>query len=174
LANTAPVAFGAMAAPIITLSSVTGIDIHLLSQMAGRQTSFVAVLVPFILVFLVDGWRGLHQTWAIAAVAGVTFGAKPGLSQFVTSNFIAVEITDTVAAVVTVAVVLAVLRIRRPALADMATEPEDRTPSAEPASAGTATTVARVDTATRRSAKSTLLAVAPHLVIIAATACQWL
>ena len=93
LANTAPVACGAMAAPIITLSSVTGLDLHVLSQMAGRQTPFVAMVVPFILVFLVDGRRGVRQTWPIAAVAGVTFG----LAQFVTSNFIAVEITDIVA-----------------------------------------------------------------------------
>jgi lactate permease len=162
LANTAPVAFGAMAAPIITLSSVTGIDIHLLSQMAGRQTPFVALVIPFILVFLVDGLRGVRQTWTIAAVAGVTFA----LSQFVTSNFIAVEITDIVAAVVTVAVVLAALRIRRPAPSGSAIEPAQTTLSPEPVSSGT-TTVARVAVSTRRSARSTVMAVAPYLVIIA-------
>jgi lactate permease len=111
LANTAPVAFGAMGAPIITLAAVTNIDIDLLSKMAGRQTPFVAVLVPFILVFLVDGKRGLRETWKIALTAGVTFG----LAQFVTSNFIAVEITDIVAAVATVAVVLLVLHFSKPA-----------------------------------------------------------
>ena len=110
LANTAPVAFGAMGAPIITLAAVTGIDIDLLSKMAGRQTPFVAVLVPFILVYLVDGKRGLRETWKIALTAGVTFG----LAQFVTSNFIAVEITDIVAAVATVAVVLLVLHFSKP------------------------------------------------------------
>ena len=163
LANTAPVAFGAMAAPIITLSSVTGIDIHVLSQMAGRQTPFVAMFVPFILVFLVDGRRGVRQTWPIAAVAGVTFG----LAQFVTSNFIAVEITDIVASVVTVGVVLAVLRVWRPASAVTTSGPEEpTTPEPEVVSPGAAPTIARVATPPR-SARSTLGAVAPYLVIIA-------
>ena len=110
LANTAPVAFGAMAAPIIALSGVTGIDIHLLSQMAGRQTPFLAVFVPLILVFIVDGWRGVRQTWPVAIVAGVAFA----VSQFITSNFIAVEITDVVAAVVTVIAVLVTLKFWTP------------------------------------------------------------
>jgi lactate permease len=86
-----------MAAPIIALSGVTGIDVHLLSQMAGRQTPFLAVFVPLILVFIVDGVRGVRQTWPVAVVAGIAFAA----SQFVTANFIAVEITDVVASVVT-------------------------------------------------------------------------
>ena len=110
LANTAPVAFGAMGAPIITLNAVTGIDLHTLASMAGRQTPFVALIVPLVLVFLVDGRRGLKQTWPVALVAGATFG----LAQFVTSNFITVEITDIVAAVTTVAVVLLMLRVWRP------------------------------------------------------------
>ena len=77
LANTAPVAFGAMAAPIIALSGVTGIDIHLLSQMAGRQTPFLAMFVPLILVFIVDGRRGVRQTWPVAVVAGLAFLCLP-------------------------------------------------------------------------------------------------
>jgi len=166
LANTAPVAFGAMAAPIITLSSVTGIDIHVLSQMAGRQTPFVAMFVPFILVFLVDGRRGVRQTWPIAAVAGLTFG----LAQFITSNFIAVEITDIVASVVTVGVVLAVLRVWRPASAVKSEPEEPTTPEPEAVSPGGAPTIARSSTlaaSTTRSPRSTLGAVAPYLVIIA-------
>ncbi|HRA76839.1 MAG TPA: L-lactate permease, partial [Propionicimonas sp.] len=111
LANTAPVAFGAMGAPIIALASVTHIDVHVLSQMAGRQTPFVALIVPLVLVFLVDGARGVKQTWPVALVAGFTFG----LAQFVTSNFITVEITDVVASLVTIAVVLGMLRVWKPA-----------------------------------------------------------
>lgn len=111
LANTAPVAFGAMAAPIIALNGVTGLPIHDLASMAGRQTPFIAVLVPLILVFIVDGRRGLKQTWPVAVVAGVVFG----LAQFVTSNFFAVELTDVVAAVATVAAVLVMLRFWQPA-----------------------------------------------------------
>ncbi|WP_426979526.1 L-lactate permease [Pseudarthrobacter sp. O4] len=110
LANTAPVAFGAMAAPIIALHGVTGLPLHDLSSMAGRQTPFIALLVPLLLVFIVDGRRGLKQTWPVALVAGAVFG----ITQFVTSNYFAVELTDVVAAVATVAAVLLMLRIWQP------------------------------------------------------------
>ena len=110
LANTAPVAFGAMAAPIIALNGVTGIPLHDLSSMAGRQTPFIALIVPLILVFLVDGKRGVRQTWPVALVAGFVFG----LAQFLASNFFVVELTDVVAAVATVIAVLAMLRVWQP------------------------------------------------------------
>jgi lactate permease len=110
LANTAPVAFGAMAAPIIALNGVTGLPLHDLSSMAGRQTPFIALLVPLLLVFIVDGRRGVKQAWPVALVAGVAFA----VSQFVTSNYFAVELTDVVAAVVTVAAVLVMLRFWKP------------------------------------------------------------
>lgn len=153
LANTAPVAFGAMAAPIITLSSVTGIDLHTLSQMAGRQTPFIAAVVPLVLVFLVDGFRGIRQTWPIAVLAGLTFG----VAQYLTSNFVSVEITDIVAAVATVAVVLAALRFWKPktvASESVSDEPLDGSGAA-------------VSTATRTGHRTTLGAVAPYLIIIA-------
>jgi lactate permease len=163
LANTAPVAFGAMAAPIITLSSVTGIDVHTLSQMAGRQTPFIAAIVPLILVFLVDGFRGVRQTWPIAVLAGLTFG----VAQFITSNFISVEITDIVAAVVTVVAVLVALRFWQPTAAEqepggepVSEQPSDPTPIG---TSGTTTTTTKTVTARR----STLGAVAPYLIIIA-------
>ncbi|MET4060895.1 lactate permease [Arthrobacter sp. UYP6] len=111
LANTAPVAFGAMAAPIIALNGVTGIPLHELSSMTGRQTPFIALVVPLILVFLVDGRRGLKQTWPVALVAGFVFG----LAQFLASNFFVVELTDVVAAVATVIAVLLMLRVWQPA-----------------------------------------------------------
>ena len=110
LANTAPVAFGAMAAPIIALNGVTGLPLHDLSSMAGRQTPFIALLVPRLLVVIVDGRRGLKQAWPVALVAGVAFA----VSQFVTSNYFAVELTDVVAAVVTVTAVLVMLRFWKP------------------------------------------------------------
>ncbi|TFD78932.1 L-lactate permease [Cryobacterium psychrophilum] len=183
LANTAPVAFGAMAAPIIALNGVTGLPIHDLAQMTGRQTPFIAVLVPLILVFIVDGKRGLKQTWPVALVAGVVFG----LAQFVTSNFFAVELTDVVAAVATVAAVLVMLRFWQPAetiglapdesavLVDShsvqggSTATTAGTQATLPAaSVGTATgampSVARVP---RPSARQVLLSVAPYLIIMA-------
>nr|WP_231713767.1 L-lactate permease [Arthrobacter sp. zg-Y916] len=110
LANTAPVAFGAMAAPIIALNGVTGIPLQELSSMTGRQTPFIALVVPLILVFIVDGKRGVRQTWPVALVAGFVFG----LAQFVASNFFVVELTDVVAAVATVIAVLLMLRVWQP------------------------------------------------------------
>lgn len=110
LANTAPVAFGAMAAPIIALNGVTGLPLNELSAMAGRQTPFIALIVPLLLVFIVDGKRGMKQTWPVAMVAGTAFAA----AQFVTSNYLAVELTDVVAAVVTVAAVLLMLKVWQP------------------------------------------------------------
>mgnify|MGYP005613285261 CR=1 FL=1 len=161
LANTAPVAFGAMAAPIITLSSVTGLDLHTLSQMAGRQTPFVAAFVPFIPLFLLDGRRGLRETWAVALVAGVTFG----LAQFVTSNFIAVEITDIVAAVVTVAAVLVAVRILKPA-SSTPTDIEAPEGISGPPPRDTGTTVVRPVSTEAPAKRSTLGALAPYRIII--------
>ena len=110
LANTAPVAFGALAAPIFALVGVTGLPLHDLASMAGRQTPFIAALVPLLLVFLVDGRRGVRETWPVAVVAGVVFAVV----QFVTSNFFAVELTDVFAAVATIIVVLLMLRVWHP------------------------------------------------------------
>lgn len=181
LANTAPVAFGAMGAPIITLSAVTGIDLHTLSSMAGRQTPFVALFVPLILVFLVDGKRGIKQTWPVALVAGATFG----LAQFVTSNFITVEITDIVAAIATVVVVLIMLRFWKPANAvpldasedlDAALAPERSVVSSTDGSGGTSvSTVTTTPTGSASvpagsqpaaSGHRTWMAVAPYVIII--------
>lgn len=138
LANTAPVAFGAMAAPIIALNGVTGLPLQDLSSMAGRQTPFIALVVPLLLVFIVDGKRGVKQTWPVALVAGAVFG----IFQFITSNFFAVELTDVVAAVATVAAVLVMLRFWQPReIIEMSgedsDEPEDET-SSRPASSGRA------------------------------------
>jgi lactate permease len=173
LANTAPVAFGAMAAPIIALSGVTGIDIHLLSQMAGRQTPFLAVFVPLILVFIVDGRRGVRQTWPVAVVAGLAFG----ISQFVTSNFIAVEITDVVASVVTVIAVLLMLRVWKPAHTVAFDQAESDAPAGGATPGGSSVSGAtavglqvaeavKVDQSLYSKARLTWNAVMPYVVII--------
>ncbi|GAB4100662.1 L-lactate permease [Sinomonas halotolerans] len=111
LANTAPVAFGAMASPVIALSGVTGIPLGTVAAMAGRQTPFLALIVPLVLVFIVDGRRGVRQTWPAALVGGASFA----LAQFVTSNFFVVELTDVVAGIVAIAAVLGLLRVWQPA-----------------------------------------------------------
>lgn len=193
LANTAPVAFGAMAAPIIALNGVTGLPLQDLSSMAGRQTPFIALIVPLLLVFIVDGKRGLKQTWPVALVAGAVFG----IFQFITSNYFAVELTDVVAAVATVAAVLLMLRVWQPRqIIEMSGEgrepgePGEELPSGpaqsrpasarlygserEPASASvteavSAAATTRVMTPTnvqRPAAREIWMAVAPYLIIM--------
>ncbi|GAF50169.1 L-lactate permease [Rhodococcus wratislaviensis] len=111
LANTAPVAFGALGAPILALAGVTGLPLDDLSAMAGRQTPFIAAIIPLVMVFLVDGRRGVRQTWPVALVAGLVFG----FAQFLTANYFTVELTDVVAAIVTVIAVLGMLKFWSPA-----------------------------------------------------------
>ncbi|VXB81511.1 Glycolate permease GlcA [Arthrobacter sp. 9AX] len=182
LANTAPVAFGAMAAPIIALNGVTGLPLHDLSAMAGRQTPFIALIVPLLLVFMVDGKRGLKQTWPVALVAGIAFAA----AQFVTSNYLAVELTDVVAAVVTVAAVLLMLKVWQPKESVGAEDPEQDASVPAMASGMSAgsngtqelTTAAGRQVSvpgssgvptdnTRPEPREVWLAVAPYLIIIA-------
>jgi lactate permease len=110
VANTAPVAFGAIAVPITTLASVTALPQDDLGSMVGRQTPLLALIVPLILVAMVDGRRGLRQTWPAALVAGVAFA----LGQFVTSNHVSVELTDIVASLVSAAAVVGFLQIWHP------------------------------------------------------------
>src|SRR3954447_7924878 len=102
VANTAPVAFGAIATPIITLSEVSGLPKDDLGAMVGRQTPFLALIVPLILVAMVDGRRGIRQTWPAAIVGGGAFA----IGQFACSNFLSVEITDIVAALLSAGVLV--------------------------------------------------------------------
>ncbi|MEV4674905.1 MULTISPECIES: L-lactate permease [Actinomadura] len=111
-ANTAPVAFGAMATPILTLGKVTGESSDTLGAMVGRQTPILAVFVPLVLVAIVDGRRGLRETWPTALLCGAAFGA----AQYVTANFISVPLADVVASLVSAAAVVLAVRLRpRPA-----------------------------------------------------------
>ncbi len=84
IANTAPVAFGALGIPIIVAGQVTGIDAFKIGAMAGRQLPLLSLFVPFWLVFMMDGLRGVRETWPAALVAGLSFA----VTQFFTSNFI--------------------------------------------------------------------------------------
>jgi lactate permease len=110
VANTAPVAFGAMATPILTLAKVTELPADTLGAMVGRQTPILAVLVPLVLVAIVDGWRGVRETWLPALVCGVVFG----VAQFATSNFVSVPLADVVAALLSAAAVVAMVRVWKP------------------------------------------------------------
>ncbi|WP_436536920.1 L-lactate permease [Actinoplanes sp. HUAS TT8] len=117
IANTAPVAFGALATPITTLGTVAagaGSDPRLnadtLGAMVGRQTPILAVVVPLVLVAVVDGRRGVRQTWPAAVVAGFVFG----VAQFLASNYISVPLTDIIASLAAAAAVVLLLRVWQP------------------------------------------------------------
>jgi lactate permease len=117
IANTAPVAFGALATPVVTLATVTSgasddarLTVETLGAMIGRQTPILALVVPLVLVAVVDGRRGVRQTWPAALVAGLSFG----IAQFVAANYISVPLTDIVASLVSAAAVVALVRVWRP------------------------------------------------------------
>ncbi|GAB3585425.1 L-lactate permease [Calidifontibacter terrae] len=121
LANTAPVAFGAIGTPIITAGALTGIPYGEIGAYVGHQTPFLAAIVPLLLVGLVDGKRGVKQTWPIAIVVGVSFG----LAQWVSATWISVELTDVISSLVALAAAVIMLRFWQPvgreeALADLA------------------------------------------------------
>ena len=109
-ANTAPVAFGAMAVPIITLGKVTGISSDALGAMVGRQTPVLALFVPLVLVAIVDGWRGIRDMWRLAVSCGLVFA----LAQYTTSNFVSVPLADVVASLLSAAALIALVRVRPP------------------------------------------------------------
>jgi lactate permease len=110
VADTAPVAFGAIAVPITTLSQISGLPQDDLGAMVGRQTPFLALLVPMIMIGMVDGRRGLRACWPAGLVAGGTFA----IGQFVCSNYISIPLTDIVASLLSAASVVALLQVWKP------------------------------------------------------------
>jgi lactate permease len=141
IANTAPVAFGALATPVVTLATVTSgvngdsrLTVETLGAMVGRQTPILATIVPLVLVLVVDGRRGLRETWLPALTAGVAFG----LAQFLASNYVSVPLTDIIASLVSAAAVVLMVRMRSGAM------PAVTAPAATPARAGSAGATGRV------------------------------
>jgi lactate permease len=110
LANTAPVAFGALGIPIITLNAVTGLDLFDLSAMAGRQLPIFSLIIPFWLVWAYVGFRGMVQVWPALLVAGIAFAVP----QFLISNFHGPWLVDIVAALSCLAAVTVFLLKWRP------------------------------------------------------------
>jgi lactate permease len=165
VADTAPVAFGAIAIPITTLGTVSGLPVHQLGQMVGRQTPFLALLVPFVLVFMTDGRRGLRVAWPAGLTAGVIFAVL----QFAISNFVSIELTDIVASLGSAAALLALLRVWSPAAPQTVAS---RTGAGQPAIAGGSTS----DPAFERTVKAKddkplttrelIFAFAPYVIII--------
>jgi lactate permease len=172
VANTAPVAFGAIAIPIVTLAGLTDLPKDDLGAMVGRQTPFLAVFVPLILVGMVDGWRGVRAVWPAAMVGGLTFA----IGQFACSNYVSVELTDIVASLLSIGCMVAFLRVWHPE------EPlETGGRFGRPVIAGAAVHDATMEDAVRRREGTgpdrpadVVAAFAPYLIIIAVLSlAQW-
>ena len=172
VANTAPVAFGAIATPIVTLAELTDIPKEDLGAMVGRQTPLLAVFVPLILVGMIDGRRGIRAVWPAALVAGMTFA----VGQFVSSNYISVELTDIIGALLSVGALVLFLRVWQPS-DTLKVEPG----GGQPAIAGAAAADPAHEAAVRRregtgkdSRGDVFKAYAPYLIIIVVfSLAQW-
>ena len=110
IGNTAPVAFGALGTPILTLAGVTGLPVDTLSAMVGRQLPFFALIVPFWLVWALAGRKATFEVWPAALTAGASFG----LVQFLVSNFIGPELVDILASLVSIGSLLVLVRFWQP------------------------------------------------------------
>jgi lactate permease len=167
VANTAPVAFGAIATPIITLAQTSGLPKTDLGAMVGRQTPFLALIVPLILVFMVDGRRGIRQTWPAALLGGIAFA----VAQFAASNYVSVELTDIIASLVSAGAIVALLRVWKPSEPLRAEERVTGPTGARPAIAGAGAPDRALERDVGRpggdSRGLVLAAYAPYLIIIA-------
>jgi lactate permease len=110
IANTAPVAFGALGTPIITMAKVHNYDLMALSQMVGRQLPFFSLMVPFWLIWAFAGRKAMMEIWPAILVTGATFA----LAQFLVSNYIGPELVDVIAAIVSMASLVAFLKVWQP------------------------------------------------------------
>ncbi|MBM3304535.1 MAG: L-lactate permease [Candidatus Aminicenantes bacterium] len=110
IANTAPVAFGALGTPIIALAGVTGLDIRDLSAMVGRQLPFFSILIPFWLVWAFCGFRKTREVWPALLVAGLFFAVP----QFLVSNFHGPWLVDILSSVLSIAALIVFLRFWKP------------------------------------------------------------
>jgi lactate permease len=110
VANTAPVAFGAIAVPITTLAPLANLPKDDVGAMVGRQTPFLALVVPLILVGMVDGKRGIKAAWPVAVWGGLAFA----LGQWLCSNYLSVELADIVASLVSAGAIIALLQVWQP------------------------------------------------------------
>ena len=111
IGNTAPVAFGSLGIPLVTLAKITDLDLHTLSAMVGRQLPFFSVIVPFWLIVAQVGWRGMVGVWPACLVTGVTFA----ITQFLVSNFHGPWLVDTVSAVVSMGALAVLMKFWKPA-----------------------------------------------------------
>ncbi|MFJ8807226.1 L-lactate permease [Streptomyces sp. NPDC102490] len=149
VANTAPVAFGAMGTPVVTLAQVTGLPLDDVASVVGRQTPLLALVVPLLLVALVDGRRGLRETWVPALACGIAFA----VAQFAASNYVSAQLADIAAALIGAGALVAV--------------PHSRRPAAEPVRASVLTGVRSEELDERDPAREVVRAYAPYALIVA-------
>lgn len=172
VANTAPVAFGAIAIPITTAAGLTGLSGAHIGAIVGRQAPILAVIVPLILLVILDGRRGLRECWPVALVTGLCFG----IAQFLCSNYFSYELTDIVASLVGLAGAFLFLRVWKSKGHDAARErltvgamaggsgsPGSPVSEGSPASEGTTTLAG--DTA-KLTGSRVWLALFPYLLVI--------
>ena len=110
IGNTAPVAYGGLGTPILTLAEVTGLDMLQLSAMAGRQLPFFSLLIPFWLIWAMAGWRAMWEVWPACLIAGSSFG----LVQFVISNFHGPWVVDIAGGAASILCLVGLLRVWQP------------------------------------------------------------
>jgi lactate permease len=110
IGNTAPVAFGSLGIPLVTMAPLTGLDLHQLSAMVGRQLPIFSLIVPFWLVAAQVGWRRMVEVWPACLTAGATFAVM----QFVMSNFHGPWLVDIVSAAVSMVALVALMRVWSP------------------------------------------------------------
>ncbi len=110
IANTAPVAFGALGTPVITLAKVHGYDLMEVTAMIGRQLPFFSLLVPFWLIWAFAGRKAMMEIWPAILVTGLSFA----IPQYLVSNFIGPELVDIIAALVSMVSLIAFLRVWQP------------------------------------------------------------
>jgi lactate permease len=172
VANTAPVAFGAIAIPIVTLAGLTELPKEDLGAMVGRQTPILALFVPLVLVGMVDGMRGVRQAWPAAIVGGLTFA----VAQFACSNYLSVELTDIIASLLGAGAIVALLQVWSPSEPLVGERRFDR-----PAIAGAAVADPGLEAEIRRkdgdgpdSRADVIAAFAPYVLVIAILSiAQW-
>src|SRR5687767_14202832 len=109
IGNTAPVAFGALGTPLITLAKITGLELQELSAMVGRQLPVFSIIVPFWLIVAQAGWRGMLAVWPACLATGVSFAA----AQFLISNYHGPWLVDIVAAIVAIGALVALMKFWR-------------------------------------------------------------
>ena len=110
IVNTAPVAFGAMGIPIIVAGQVSGVETHAISQMVGRQLPLIVPIVLIWIMAIMDGWRGVKETWPAILVGGGSFA----LAQYLTSNFVGPELPDITAAIASLVSLTVLLKFWKP------------------------------------------------------------